>query len=272
MIHLAESQKPAGSSMKRQPDVGKVYLVGAGPGDSRLITLRGVECLRQADLVICDYLVNPRLLEHAPNSAERVRLGTHESGEAIDRRMVDEARRGKTVVRLKSGDPAVFGRLAEEVASLRTAAIPLEIVPGVTSGLAAAAFAEIPVTQGQQASAVAFITGHERKDKTGSGLDYAAIARFPGTLVLYMGVSTAAHWSAALIQEGKPPDTPVAIVRRCSWPDQDVVRCTLEDVAQWVASRNIRPPAIIIVGVVVDLAPETSWFFTEPLSLLKEPV
>ena len=111
--------------MKDHPHVGKVYLVGAGPGDPRLITLRGIECLQQADLVICDYLVNPRLLDHAPDSAERIHLGHHGTGEAVNQRMVDEARRGNTVVRLKSGDPAVFGRLGEEVAALRAAAIPL---------------------------------------------------------------------------------------------------------------------------------------------------
>jgi uroporphyrinogen III methyltransferase / synthase len=237
--------------MSDSTGLGKVYLVGAGPGDPRLITLRGLECLRQADVILYDYLVNPELLNHAPAGAERVRLEHHTNIEAINRHMVDEARRGRTVVRLKGGDPAVFGRLAEETAALRAADIPFEIVPGVTAGLAAAALADIPVTQGQQASAVAFITGHERKDKT-AWLDYAAIARFPGTLVLYMGVSTAAQWSAALIREGKPPTTPVAIVCRCSWPDQEVMRCTLGDVAQLIAARGIRPPAVILVGGVVD--------------------
>jgi uroporphyrinogen III methyltransferase / synthase len=250
--------------------LGKVYLVGAGPGDPRLITVRGVECLQQADLVLYDCLVNPVLLEYVPSSAERIRVEHHAGRETINRKMIDEAQHGKTVVRLKSGDPAVFGRLAEEVAALRAASIPLEIVPGVTAGLAAAAFAEIPVTQGQQASAVAFVTGHERKDKTDSGLDYAAIARFPGTLVLYMGVSTAAQWSAALMNEGKPPATPVAIVCRCSWPDQEVIRCTLEDVARLIAARGIRPPAVILVGGVVDLAPDVSWSVTERMSSHKE--
>jgi uroporphyrinogen III methyltransferase/synthase len=243
--------------------VGKVYLVGAGPGDPRLITLRGVECLSRADLVIADHLVNQELFGYAPDSAERICLEHHTTGDAINQRMIEEAKKGKTVVRLKSGDPAVFGRLAEEIAALHAAGIPLEIVPGVTAGLAAAAFAEIPVTQGWQASAVAFITGHERKDKLQSGLDYAAIARFPGTLVLYMGVSTAAHWSEALIVEGKSPETPVAIVCRCSWPDQEIIRCTLQEVAELVVSRGVRPPAIMIVGGVVDLAPETSWFYSE---------
>jgi uroporphyrinogen III methyltransferase / synthase len=235
--------------------MGIVYLVGAGPGDPRLITVRGIECLREADLILYDYLVNPKLLDYAPRSAESVRLEHHTSFEAVIQRMIDGARLGKTIVRLKSGDPAVFGRLAEEMAALRAAAIPLEVVPGVTAALAAAALAEIPITQGQQASAVAFVTGHERKDKTDSALDYAAIARFPGTIVLYMGVSTAAIWSAELINQGKSPATPVAIVCRCSWPDQEVVRCSLGDVAQLIAARGIRPPAVILVGGVVDLAP-----------------
>lgn len=246
--------------------IGKVYLVGAGPGDPRLITMRGIECLALADVVIADYLVNPELLSHAPNSAERIQLGHHGTGETLNQRVIEEAKQGKTVVRLKSGDPAVFGRLAEEVAALHAAAIPLEIVPGITAGLAATAFTEIPVTAGLEASAVAFITGHERKGKLQSGLDYAAIARFPGTLVLYMGVSTAAHWSGALIVEGKSPETPVAIVCRCSWPDQSVIRCTLKDVAELIASHGIHAPAVMIVGEVVDLAPEASWFFPQQLS------
>lgn len=256
--------------MSDNAGLGKVYLVGAGPGDPRLITLRAIECLQAADVVVYDYLVNPRLLDYAPRDAQRMRLEHHASVEAIHRKMIDDARRGKTVVRLKNGDPAVFGRLAEETAALRAAAIPLEIVPGVTAGLAAAAFAEIPLTQGHRASAVAFVTGHERKDKTASGLDYAAIARFPGTVVLYMGVSTAAHWSAALIGEGKSPATPVAIVCRCSWPDQEVIRCTLAEVAQLVAARGIRPPAVILVGGVVELAPETPWSATRQSSASKE--
>jgi len=242
--------------MKGDPPLGKVYLVGAGPGDPRLITVRGIECLRLADLVLFDYLVNPELLEHAPSAAERVCLEHHGSSQAVSaegvsRRMVEEARRGRTVVRLKSGDPAVFGRLAEEVALLRAAAIPLEIVPGVTAGLAAAACAEIPVTQGWRSSAVALVTGHERSDKALPALDFAALAAFPGTLILYMGVSTAAQWSAALVREGKPPATPVAIVRRCSWPDEEMVRCTLGEVAEVIATRGVRPPAVILVGEVV---------------------
>ena len=176
------------------------------------------------------------------------------SAESVIKKMVAEAQRGKTVVRLKNGDPAVFGRLAEEIAALDEAEIPLEVVPGVTAGLAAAGYAEIPVTHGWKSSAVALVTGHERADKSAPELDYAALARFPGTLIFYMGVSTAPQWSAALIKEGKSPKTPVAIVRRCSWPDQEIAFCTLGTVAEMLSTCSILPPAVILVGDVVELA------------------
>ncbi len=174
------------------------------------------------------------------------------SPESIIETIIAEAQRGKTVVRLKNGDPAVFGRLAEEIAALDEAEIPLEIVPGVTAGLAAADFAEIPVTHGWKSSAVALVTGHERADKSAPGLDFAALARFPGTLIFYMGVSSAVHWSAALMKEGKSPKTPVAIVRRCSWPDQEIAFCTLGTVAEMLSTSSIHPPAVILVGDVVE--------------------
>lgn len=244
---------------------GTVYLVGAGPGDPGLITLRGVECLRQADLVLCDYLVNPTILEHAPASAERLILGYHGVGRSlspdeITARMLEAARQGKTVVRLKGGDPSVFGRGADEMGALREAGIPFEIVPGITAGLAVAAYCEIPITHHEDASAVALIVGQERHCKLASCLDYEALARFPGTLVFYMGVGTAARWSQGLIEHGKPPETPVAIVRMCSRTEQQTIRCTLETVVQTIASQEIRPPAVFVIGKVVDRAPELSWF------------
>jgi uroporphyrinogen III methyltransferase/synthase len=245
--------------MKSDSRTGKVYLVGAGPGDPRLITLRAIECLQQAEVVFFDYLVNPKILDYAPKSAELIPLGHHQRGremspESIIETMIVEAKRGKTVVRLKNGDPVVFGRFAEEKAALDKASVPLEVVPGVTAGLAAAAFAEIPITHGWKSSAVALVTGHERADKSAPELDYAALARFPGTLIFYMGVSTAPRWSAALIKAGKSPDTPVAIVRRCSWPDEEIAFCTLATVAEMLSTRSIRPPAVILVGDVVDVA------------------
>lgn len=249
---------------------GMVYLVGAGPGDPQLITLRGVQCLRRADLVLYDYLVNPALLSYAPASAELICLGHHGSQgpisqEQINARMVDAALRGMVVVRLKGGDPNLFARGAEETEALRAAGIPFETVPGVTAALAAASYAEVPITHSRHSSAVALVTGQERHDKQPPRLDYEALARFPGTVAFYMGVTTAQQWSAALIRQGKSPDTPALIVRRCTWPDQETLRCTLGTVAQVIQDRHVRPPAVILIGDVVSLAPEKSWFVRRPL-------
>jgi len=248
----------------------KVYLAGAGPGDPGLITLRAVECLQRADLVLYDYLANPAALEHASASAELVCLGNHRTGrilspDEIVARMLDGARQGKTVVRLKGGDPCVFGRGADEIEPLREAGIPFEIVPGITAGLAAGAFCEIPITHHEDASAVALIAGQERSAKTVSGLDYGALAEFPGTLIFYMGVRKAAEWSQALIEHGKPPETPVAIVRWCTRAQQQMIRCTLGTAAEVVDEHGLRPPALFVVGKVVDRAPQLSWFSARPL-------
>ena len=263
-------------SPRASPSRGTVYLVGAGPGDPGLITLRAVECLRRADVVLYDYLVNPAVLEHASASAELVCLGHHGTGRCLSpgeivARMLDEARRGRTVVRLKGGDPSVFGRGADEAGVLRAAGIPFEIVPGITAALAAAAYCEIPITHHDDASAVAFVVGHERCDKAVSGLDYAALARFPGTLVFYMAVTTVTEWSRALIEHGMDPQTPVAIIRRCTWPEQRTFRATLGTVAEIIQQQGLRPPAVFVVGKVVDRAPEESWF-TSALSRLNPGV
>lgn len=254
----------------RETRPGRVFLVGAGPGDPGLITLRGAACLRRADLVLYDYLVNPLVLSHAREGVEAVCLGRHSterttSQEEIHARMVHAARQGKTVVRLKGGSPEVFGHGAEEVEALRDAGILYEVVPGVSAGLAAAGYAGIPVTHGRHCSAVALVTGHERRLKAGLPLDYEALARFPGTLIVYMGVTTAQAWSTALLRGGRPPATPVAIVRRCTWADQQTVRCDLASLARVIAEKRVRPPAVIVVGEVVSLAPEVSWFAARPL-------
>jgi uroporphyrinogen III methyltransferase/synthase len=238
---------------------GKVYLVGAGPGDPGLLTVRGSQCLAEADLVLYDYLVNPLVLKHAPPSAELVGLGHPHVGREIqqsevNRRMIEAAGEGKTVVRLKSGDPCLFGRGAEETEQLAAAGIPYEVVPGVTAAFAAASHAGIPLTHREYASAVALVTGHQRGDKAGTELDYAALAQFPGTLVFYMGMTTSRRWSEALIRGGRPPETPVAIVRRASWPDQETFHCTLSTVTETIESRSIHPPAVIIVGDVVAVS------------------
>lgn len=254
----------------QEPTSVKVYFVGAGPGDPGLITLKGIECLRRAGLVIYDYLVCRELLDYVPDAVPKICLGHHHTGreysqEEINRMMIAAARKEFPVVRLKGGDPLVFGRAAEETAALTEAGIPYEIVPGVTAAIAAAGYAEIPITSGEHASAVAFITGHERADKQDKSLDYAALANFPGTLVFYMGVHSAKSWSQALLLQGKSPQTPVAIVRRCSWPDQEVVRCTLHDVSDVIERKKLRPPALVIVGDVVELMPAASWFSSRPL-------
>ncbi len=253
------------------PHLGIVYLVGAGPGDAGLITLKGVECLRRADLVLADYLVNPQVLRHAPPSAEVVVLGGHARSQRktdqqeVNGRMIAAAKKGQRVVRLKGGDPAVFGHSAEEIEALQQAGIPWEMVPGVTAALAAAAYVGIPVTHGEYSSALALVTGQERVDKRGPGLDYGALAEFPGTLIFYMGVTSARRWSEALLGRGKAADTPVAIVRHCTWNDQRMIRCTLGTVAQVIEERRLRPPAVIVVGHVVSLAPEVCWFTARPL-------
>jgi uroporphyrinogen III methyltransferase/synthase len=250
---------------------GKVYLVGAGPGEPGLLTLRGAECLRLADVVLYDYLASPELLAHTPPDAERICLGRHGHGRLlsqseINEAMVRHAKSGRSVVRLKGGDPAIFARLAEELAALGAAGVPYEIVPGVTAAQAASSHASLPLTDRDEASCVAFITGQERHDKSANDpLDYAALAKFPGTLVFYMGVTTAGAWSQSLIEHGKPPTTPVAIVRRCSWPDQESRFTTLGELDHALLAAKLRPPAVIIVGNVAKERSLENWFTSRPL-------
>lgn len=253
---------------------GKVYLVGAGPGEPSLITVRGFTLLEQADVVFYDYLVDPVLLSHAglldENSTPRelVCLGRHGAGrllsqDEINAAMIAAALDGKMVVRLKGGDPAIFGRTAEEIAALETAGIPYEVVPGVTSALAASSYAGIPLTHRDVASTVALVTGQECRDKELDSLDLARLAQFPGTLVFYMGVTTVPRWSTELIAHGKPSETPVAIIRRATLVDQQVIKTTLAEVANLIQSTMLRPPAIIIVGEVVNAATSVPWFSPE---------
>jgi len=245
--------------------------VGAGPGDPGLITVRAMCLLGAAEVVLYDYLVNPQLLEYASESAEVFCLGQHGrtriwTQDEINRQMVEFARQGKTVVRLKGGDPAVFGRAAEEVVCLEKAGIPFEIVPGVTAGLAAASYAGIPLTHRDHASAVALVVGRECRDKQGDPLDYAALATFPGTIVMYMGVTTADTWVPALLDAGKPGDTPATIVRRCSFPDQTVTRSTLAELPSLLShDGKIRPPAIVVLGEVAGMTADDWWFASRPL-------
>ncbi|HEY2839839.1 MAG TPA: uroporphyrinogen-III C-methyltransferase, partial [Pirellulales bacterium] len=224
----------------------------------------------RADLVLYDYLVNPRTLAHAPTTAELVCLGRHGHGRIMTQAEVNErtiaaAQAGKIVVRLKGGDPMIFAHAAEECQALAAAKIPFEIVPGITVALAAGAYAGAPLTHRGLASAVALITGRESADKIEVDLDYAALVTFPGTLVFYMGVTTAPEWSDALLRGGMPAETPVVMVRRCSWPDQQTIHSTLGDLTSVLTERKLRPPVITIVGRVASLEPVAEWFATRPL-------
>ncbi len=260
----------APSSGERSTTPGRVYLVGAGPGDPGLLTLRGAACLRLADVVLYDYLVNPSLLDHAPPGARLECLGRHGRGRLwtqteINARVVAEARAGQSVVRLKSGDPLVFAHAAEEIAALVAADIPYEIVPGVTAALAVGAYSGVPLTHRDVSSAVALVTGHEGDGKPGSELDFDALAQFPGTLVFYMGLTTAPIWCRRLVSAGKPSHTPVALVRRCTWPNQSQVFTTLCEVPAELQRLAWRPPVLAIVGDVVNLRWPVDWIASRPL-------
>src|SRR5690349_1435449 len=211
---------------------GRVYLVGAGPGDPGLLTVRAHELLREADVVIHDRLVPPEALEIV--SGELVYVGKEGGGEQVpqeetNRLLLEHARAGRSVVRLKGGDPFVFGRGGEEAELLRDAGIPYEVVPGVTAGVAAPAYAGVPVTQRGMASAVAFVTGHEDPGKPDTAIDWEALARFPGTLVFYMGVRALPRIAERLVAAGRAADEPVAVVERGTMPGQRAVHGTLAD-------------------------------------------
>src|SRR4051794_18935379 len=247
-----------------------VFLVGAGPRDPGLLTLRAVELLRSADVVLYDRLIPPEALTHARDGAELVYVGKQGGGpqmpqEEIDRLLVEHGRAGRRVVRLKGGDPLVFGRGGEEALVLREAGVGFEIVPGITAGVAAPAYAGIPVTHRELASGVAFITGHEDPAKPDSALDWAALARFPGTLVFYMGVRALPRIAERLQAEGRPADEPVAVVERGTLPGQRTLLATLADVAERAAAEGIRAPAITLVGPVAALREELAWLERRPL-------
>lgn len=253
-------------------------MVGAGPGEPSAITLRAIECLQAADIVLYDYLVNPTLLNWSAPKAEKISLGRHGTGgkrlltqSEINQKMVEAAQAGQRVVRLKSGDPMVFARMSEEADALQRAGIPFEIVPGVTSALATGSYAGIPLTHRDHASAVALVTGHrgsspESDSGQPSHLDWQALARFPGTLVIYMGTTQVEYWAAELLSGGKPPETPVAIVRRCGFPDQQIIRCDLSELVTTVTEpQRIRPPVVFVVGPVAGLGIQYDWFLKRPL-------
>jgi uroporphyrinogen III methyltransferase/synthase len=242
---------------------GKVYLVGAGPGDPELITVRGQYLLVTADCILYDNLATPLLLEHAKPGAEKIYVGKKRSDhtctvEEIIATMVDRARQGLTVIRLKGGDPFIFGRGGEEVEGLVAAGVPCEVVPGVTTPLGIAAYTGVPLTHREHTSVVTFVTGHDP-----DAIDWTRIGA--GTLVVFMGLSTLREIASRLIAAGRSPDTPAMAVRWATRPDQKTVTGTLADIADRVANEHLHPPATIVIGEVVRLHGEFDWFERRPL-------
>ncbi len=277
-----EKQNASNSAKSIEPEVyepevsePKVYLVGAGPGDPGLLTLRGKECLAQADVVIYDQLVSPRVLDFCHEKVEKIAVrdlpGCHpERWPYIFQRMIEEAQKGKRVVRLKGGDPLIFGRGGEEMEALRQAGISHEVIPGVTTALAAGAYLDIPLTHREMSSAIALITGHEHPAKPNSRLDWKAIAQFPGTIAIYMGMARLPAIVAELIACGKSHLTPVAVVSKVSTGEQRSVKSTLGEIENAIRSAGLVTPAMILMGEVVNLKPERSWF--EKLGLLNHHI
>jgi uroporphyrinogen III methyltransferase / synthase len=243
---------------------GRAYLVGAGPGDPGLITSRALELISQADVILYDRLVGDEVLAGARAGAELVFVGKEGDGESVPQQRSEElllahARAGKIVVRLKGGDPFVFGRGGEEALALRRAGVPYEVVPGVTAGVAAPAYAGIPVTQRGLASAVALVTGHEDPAKE-IELDWQALAAFPGTLVFYMGVGRLAAIGEALMRAGRAASEPAAVVQAGTTPEQRSVSATLETIAQRAHEAGVKAPAVTVVGAVAALGDQLAWF------------
>ncbi len=247
---------------------GCVYIVGAGPGDPELLTLRAARVLGRADAVVYDRLVSEEVLAHCPAGCLRIfagkAAGRHTmSQEEINALLVDLARKGLDVVRLKGGDPFVFGRGGEEAQALARANVPFEIVPGVTAAAAGPAFAGIPVTHRGLAAVVTFVTAHEDPAKEGGQVDYAHLAKGRGTLVFLMGARSIGRIAAGLLGNGMSPDTPLAIVENATTSRQRTLRCTLAEAPGAAEREEIAPPAVVVVGPVAALADELSWFRRE---------
>ncbi len=252
------------------PKKGFVYLVGAGPGRADLITLRGAELIKIADCIIYDKLANPALLSMARPDAEIIavpkRIGAGSfTQEQVNQVLAEQAGAGKIVVRLKGGDPCIFGRCTEEADLLNDLGIGFEIVPGITAAIAGAEYSGIMLTDRRYSSQVAFITGREAEGKTESNIDWDVLARFPGTLVFYMGIGALAGIAENLIAEGRDADTPVALVANATLPTQRVVRAPLNQIADTARREGIEPPALIIVGPAAKGDVSLDWFMKQPL-------
>ncbi len=257
--------------MANKTNTGKVYLVGAGPGDLGLVTLRAKECIETADVIVYDHLANPEMLGWARDDAEIIYAGKKAadhtlSQDEINKLIVAKARNGAKVVRLKGGDPFVFGRGAEEARAIADAGITFEIVPGITSAIAGPAYAGIPITSRAENSHVTFFTGHEDPSKSESAIDYAALARLGGTQVMLMGVERIAQITREMLAHGVRADLPVALVRWATTGRQQTLVGTLQNIAQRVVETGFESPAVAVFGDVVALRKDLNWYERRPLS------
>ena len=251
--------------MANTKTIGKCFLVGAGPGDLGLLTLRARECIEQAEVIVYDYLCNAEMLKWAPEACERIfagkKAGAHTlTQEEINALLVEKAGAGQRVVRLKGGDPFVFGRGGEEAQALAAAKIPFEVVPGVTSAIAGPAYAGIPITHRGSNAHVTFFTGHEDPGKGESGIDFAALAQLGGTQVMLMGVERIEAIAAQMLRSGRPPALPVALIRWATTGRQETLVGTLGDIARRVEEAKFAAPAVAVFGEVVELRRELNWF------------
>ena len=266
-IVIDEQTKGSNTGLQSQTPSsrGKVYLVGAGPGDPELITLKGLRCIRKADVLVYDRLISLSLLDEAPIQAERVFVGK-EPGchsmkqEEINALLIKHARQGRLVVRLKGGDPFIFGRGGEEALALARAGIPFEVVPGVSSAVAVPAYAGIPVTHRNYASSVTIVTGHENAAHTSSSVNWEMLARLDSTLVILMGVTTLPYITQRLLLGGLHPDTPAAVIQQGTVPQQRVITATLVNIAEHAKTAGIKSPAVVVIGAVVALSDPLAWF------------
>jgi uroporphyrinogen III methyltransferase / synthase len=254
-----------------------VFLVGAGPGDPALLTTRALDLIAVADVIVYDRLIPPESLARARDGAELIYAGKQGGGESVDQDEIEQllvrhGSAGSTVVRLKGGDPFVFGRGGEEAEALAEAGIPFEVVPGVTAGVAAPAYAGIPVTHRDAASAVAFVTGHEDPSKLEPAIDWDALAAFPGTLVVYMGIRRLGAIAARLLTAGRSSREPAAVIERGTLPDQRVVEATLETIADRAASEGVKAPAVAVFGQVSALRERLRWIEMRPLTGIRVAV
>lgn len=263
---MQRTPEPRPSGLEKAPrGVGRVALVGAGPGDPGLITVKGRDLLAEADVVVYDRLAHPDLLDLAPEGAERIFIGKAHGRHVLEQDELNHllvflASQGKRVVRLKGGDPFVYGRGGEEAEALHDAGIPFEIVPGVTSAVAAPAYAGVPITDRRYASSVAFVTGHLDPKAPDNPVDWGGLARSVDTLVIFMGLRQAGAIASALVEAGRGPDTPVAVIEWGTYEKQRSIVSSLERLADDLVVAEFGSPSIIVVGEVVRLHKKLAWF------------